>query len=70
MRKLYTYDNYEGDKGIIVADSWDEAVAIYKEQYPDREIAETDEQYWDYGCYIEEIDFWSNEKKLYVCCEW
>ena len=64
MRKLYTYDNYEGDKGIIVA------VTIYREMYIDREIAETQEQYWDYGCYIEEIDFWTNEKKLYVVCEW
>ena len=70
MRKLYTYDNYEGDKGIIIADSWDEAVALYKEQYPDREVAETQEQYWDYGCYIEEIDFWTDEKKLYAICEW
>ena len=70
MRKLYTYDNYEGDKGIIVADSWDEAVALYKEQYPDREVSETIEQYWDYGCYIEEIDFWTDEKKLHIVCEW
>ena len=70
MKRLYSYDNYEGDKGIIIADSWEEAVALYKKSYPNREIAETNEQYWDYGCYIEEIDFALEESRLYVTCEW
>ena len=70
MKKIYSYDNYEGDKGIIVADSFDEAVAIFKENYPDREIAETQEQYWENGSYIYEIDCFSEENRLYVVCEW
>lgn len=70
MKKLYSFDNHEGDKGIIVANSWDEAVEILKEEYPDREIAETQDQYCDGGCFMEEIDFWSEENRLYVVCEW
>ena len=70
MKRLYSYDNYEGDKGVIIADSFEEAVALYKEQYPDREVADTMKQYWDYGCYIEEIDFMPEESRLYVTCEW
>ena len=56
MKKIYAYDNYEGDKGIIIADSLNEAVAIYKNEYPDRQIATTSEQYWEHGCYIYEIN--------------
>lgn len=70
MKKIYVYDNYEGDKGIIVAESLDEAIVMFKEQYPDIEVAKTQEQYWEYGSYIYEIDTWSDENKLYVVCEW
>lgn len=70
MKRLYSYDNFEGDKGIIIADSWDEAVAIFKEEYPDRQIAETSEQYWKHGCWMEEIDFMADESKLYITCPW
>ena len=70
MKRLYSYDNYEGDKGIIIADSWEEAVALYKEQYPYREVAETNGQYWNGGCFIEEIDFVTEESRLYTTYEW
>lgn len=70
MKKIYMYDNFEGDKGIIIANSFDEAVTLFKEQYPDREIAETTEKYWEHGSYLEEIDFWSEESRLYIVCEW
>ena len=70
MKKIYTYDNYEGDKGIILADSFDEAIKIFKNQYPYRGIAENMEQYWNYGCFIEELDFVSSESKLYAIIEW
>lgn len=70
MKKIYTYDNYEGDKGIIFADSFDEAVKIFKEYYPDRNIAEDIRQYWDYGCFMEEVDYVPKKSKLYVTVEW
>ena len=68
MKRLYSFDNYEGDKGIIIADSWDEAVMMFKENYPDREIAERHDEYLNHGCYLEEIDF--VDDGLYVTCDW
>ena len=70
MKKIYTYDNCEGDKGIIFADSFDEAIEIFKYHYPDRNIAEDIRQYWDNGCFMEEVDFVPSESKLYVTVEW
>ena len=70
MKKIYTYDNYEGDKGIIFANSFDEAMKIFKDYYPDRKIADNIEQYWNNGCYLEEMDFIPSESKLYVTCVW
>lgn len=70
MKRLYSFDNYEGDKGVIIADSYEEAVMIFEEQYPDRQIAETSSQYWNHGCYLEEIDFVDDGSRLYVTCDW
>ena len=70
MKKIYAYDNYEGDKGIIVADSYDKAIALFKEQYPHREVAKTQEQYLECGSYIYELDCLSEENRLYIVCEW
>ena len=70
MKKIYAYDNYEGDKGIIVASSLDDAILIFNQEYPDRKVAETHEQYCEYGSYVYEIDLWSDKDKLYVVCEW
>lgn len=70
MKKIYTYDNCDGDKGVIFADSFDEAIEIFKDNYPDRNIAENIRQYWDNGCFMEEVDFVPSESKLYVTVEW
>jgi len=66
---IYSYDNYEGDKGVIIADSYDEAIRLYKEEYPKRKIANNDEEYWDCGCYIEEIGM-VEKGKLYNTEPW
>lgn len=63
MNKLYSYDNCEGDKGVIVAESYEEAVEIYKKEYPKRKIVENGSEYWDNGCYLKEEG--SIETKLY-----
>ena len=55
MKEIYAYDNFEGDKGIIVANSYEEAIELYKKDYPDREIAETQGEYWSHGCFIEKL---------------
>ena len=70
MKKIYSYDNCEGDKGIIIADSLDGAIAMFKEQYPDRNVAVDVTHYWDNGSYIEEICVLCEENKLYVTCAW
>ena len=70
MKKIYAYDNCDGDKGIIIADSMEEAIALFKEHYPDRNIATNLEQYWSHGCYIEKVDDIPTESKLYTTCEW
>lgn len=66
-KKLYSYDNCQGDKGVIIADSYEEAVELHKKEYPERQIAEDDTQYWNDGCYLEEVDF-VDESKLYNTC--
>lgn len=46
--KLYTYENCDGDKGIIIADSWEKAFEIYKKEYPKRISEEnTIIDYWE-----------------------
>ena len=70
MQTIYSYDNYEGDKGIIIADSFDEAIELFHKKYPDRQIADDCKQYWDHGCYIEEIDYVRGQSQLYVTCAW
>lgn len=32
-KRLYSYDNFEGDKGVIIAKSLEEACEIYKTHY-------------------------------------
>lgn len=71
MKKLYSYDNFEGDKGVIIADSIEEAEKIYKEEYPERQIAENQEQYYDNGCYlIEESVLDGTTSRLFNICPW
>lgn len=56
MQNIYSYDNCNGDKGIIIADSYESAVAIYKNEYPNRTIDNGDGSYWnDDGCIISEV---------------
>lgn len=70
MQKIYSYDNFEGDKGIIIADSIDEAIELFNKKYPDRQIADNCQQYFNHGCYIEEVDYLCGQSQLYVTCEW
>lgn len=67
--KIYTYENYEGDKGIIIAESFDKAEKIFYEQYPERRIVDDEVDWWDRGTYLEEMDEVENNK-LYCCFPW
>lgn len=73
MKKVFSYDNYEGDKGIIIAESKEEAIEIYKKEYPNRKIATESgdfNTYYDNGCFIEEEEDWVEESRLIVACSW
>lgn len=69
MNKLYSYDNFEGDKGVIIARSYEDAVALYKKEYPKRQIAKTEAEYYNHGCYLTENDV-VETGKLYCTCPW
>lgn len=70
MKKLYSYDNYEGDKGVIIAGSLEEAIEIYKKTYPKRKIANNQEEYFNYGCYLVEEGILDGASKLFNTCPW
>lgn len=68
-KKVFAYENSYGDKGIIIAKSYDEAKDIFCKRYPKREIVYNDEDYWDNGAYLFEMDEIKNNK-LYNCFPW
>ena len=70
MKKLYSYDNYEGDKGVIIADSLEEAIEIYKKIYPKRKITNNQEEYFNDGCYLTEEGILDGASKLFNTCPW
>lgn len=64
--RIYAYEIYEWDKGIIVAESLDEAKKIFHEEYPEKEIVDN---LWDYdtgGAFVYEVDEIGNSR-LYCC---
>lgn len=72
-KKLFSFDNFAGDKGVIIADSLEEAKELYKAKYPKRKIAKDgndDETYFDNGCYILEEDVMDDTSKLLITCPW
>lgn len=46
---VYGFDNYKGDKGIIIADSNEEAIKIYSKTYNNK-ITEDWSEYVKGGC--------------------
>lgn len=66
--KVYGYDNCEGDKGIIIAKNYSEAVKTYKQAY-DRNITEEHSEYMEGGCYLSDLGV-VKENKVYVNAEW
>lgn len=69
-KRIYAYECSEGDKGIIIADSIDKATKLFKKEYPDRNIVSGDEDYYDNGAYLFEVDLLSKENKLYCPFPW
>ena len=78
MRKMsdkinvYAYENCKGDKGIIIAESIEEARKIFKEEYPKRIILDKYQDFYAYdgkGTYLFEVDPTQNGK-LYCAFPW
>ena len=59
---LYTYDITEGDKGIIFANSYEEAVELFKADYPEIEVVEAYDDF--HTCVINEFADAPTEPKL------
>ena len=68
-KKVYAYENSDGDKGIIIAKSYKEAEKIFYKEYPKRKIIDNDNGYWEDGAYLFEMDKIENNK-LYCCFPW
>ena len=68
-KKVFAYENSDGDKGIIIAVSIDEAKRIFHEQYPERTIVDNYCDYCQNGAYLFEMDKGDNNK-LYCCFPW
>ena len=43
--KVFAYENSDGDKGIIIAKSIEEAKKIFHEKYPERKIVDNYNEY-------------------------
>ena len=73
MLKVYAYENYEGDKGIIIAESKDIAESIFYKKYPNREIVTVESGDYDSreinGAYLFEVGD-LEEDKLYDAFPW
>lgn len=68
-KKIFAYENSEGDKGIIVAKSYKEAKKIFYKEYPKRKIVKNDDEYWNNGACLYEMGN-VNNNKLYCCFPW
>ena len=75
-KKVFAYENSEGDKGIIIAKSYKDAEKIFYEEYPGRRIVDCNkdvpdqnEDYWNDGAYLFEMGKVRNNK-LYNCFPW
>ena len=66
---VFAYENYEGDNGIIIANSMNKAEEIFHEEYPEQKIVDNEFDWWDGGTYLEEMDYVENNK-LYCCFPW
>ena len=68
-KKVFAYENSEGDKGIIIAKSYEDAKNIFHKNYPKRKIIDNDEEFCGNATYLFEMDEVKNNE-LYNCFPW
>ena len=60
---IFSYDIWDGDKGLIIAESYDQAVEIFKKDYPKVEVVE--EEFDRDTCRIDVVSELEKEPALY-----
>ena len=50
--RVFAYENSCGDKGVIIASSYEKAVQIFYEKYPGRKIVDCIDDYYDNGAFL------------------
>ena len=60
--KIFSYDICEDDKGIIFAETEEQAREIFEEEYPDIEVVDYYDDY--HTCVITEVCNYNNEAGL------
>lgn len=65
--RVYGYDNFHGDKGIIIANNYGDAVKVYRQKY-DRKITDDHNEYMNDGCYLFDMGI-VKKNKMYVNVE-
>lgn len=66
--RVYGYDNFSGDKGVIIANNYGEAVKVYRQKY-NRKITDDHNEYMDDGRYLFDIGI-VEKNKMYINTEW
>lgn len=66
--RVYGYDNFHGDKGVIIANNYEEAVKVYRQKY-DRKIIDDHDEYMEDGCYLFDMGL-VEKNKMYINAEW
>lgn len=67
--KLYAYENSEGDKGVIIANSMEKAKELFLQEYPTRTIVDNNDDYYKNGAYLFEVEKVQNNK-LFCAFPW
>ena len=67
--KLYAYENSEGDKGVIIANSMEKAKELFLQEYPTRTIVDNNDDYYKNGAYLFEVEKVQNNK-LFCTFPW
>lgn len=65
--RIYSYDIWDGDKGIILAYDWFEAIKIFRENYEGVPIADIEDLDYDSGvCQMDYVGLVDKPKSLYL----
>jgi hypothetical protein len=72
MKKIFSFEIYEGDKGIILADSREEAIEIFKKAYPYHMVCDNNDidSYYASGAFLVERAIDDGTSKIVTTLPW